>query len=413
VQDFPFLTNATAKSVTVLCGLFFLIGPMAAVARQGLVPLLFAVLLTLCVRPEARAAWRGLPKAPLVVFAAPLVLWSLISNLWAPAPQWGSWLQTIVTILGGVLVCTGIRSLGTDAARRLLKAALFGAAVLLAFLLEEGITDAAVLSWVRPNDVQSSDALFFSLILSLAARGTAVLAIIGVTMAVAIYIFTRSIWLSVLFFAAALAACLRLPMTTSALGLALSGAVAACVYWRPKLFAGLLWAALAVVVLAAGPAAQLIPEAADRTPAENQLELGVQHRLDVWRYVANISAERFVIGHGFNASRHFAARQDKIAHSGLPALPTHPHNAPLQLWLELGGIGAVLTAFLFFGVWRAVQTALQSRTTSAVIAGLVTPAAVIACFSFSVWSTWWLAALGLAAALVGLANKLSDAEAVP
>ncbi len=398
---------AIPKRVAILCALIFLIGPMAAVARQGLVPLLFALVLTLCFMPSARQAWRSLSKSRLILFAVPLAAWSLASNLWAPVAQWGPWVQTALTIIAGVLVSVGLRSLDADAVRRILKAAIIGGVVLLVFLLEEGMTKAAVLSWARPEDIQTSDTLFFSLIMSLAARGTAVLAVTGFTVAVGIYLLTRSVWIAGLFLAAALIACIRLPMTTSALGLALAAVAAACVYWRPKFFMGLLLAGLAAVVLMAGPAAQFIPDPANRAAAENQLELGVQHRLDVWRYVSNIADERPVVGHGFNAARFYAARQDKIAHSGLPALPTHPHNVPLQVWLELGGIGAAFTALVLFGVWRALQPALQSRLESAAIAALIASAGVIACFSFSVWSTWWIAALGLSAALVGLVNKLA------
>lgn len=176
-----------SKPVLVLAGLMFLVGPLAAVARQGLTPLVFLVLLTLAVMPDVRAVWRAGFKAAWIPWAVPFFAWACVSNAWAPKPQWAEWGQMFATVLAGVLVAGGVRALQRDDAQRVLQAALIGVVILLVFLLEESMSGAAVLSWVRPEDVQTSAATFFSLIMSLAARGTSVLAVLGVLSAVLIY----------------------------------------------------------------------------------------------------------------------------------------------------------------------------------------------------------------------------------
>ncbi|MBL8645211.1 MAG: O-antigen ligase family protein [Rhodospirillaceae bacterium] len=404
------MTSATARPITILCGLVFLIGPLAAVARQGLVPLLFIALVTLAFVPEARAIWRVLHRAKLLLFAAPFLGWTLLSNLWSPTLQVGPWAQMATILLGAVLVATGVAALNADAAQRLMKAALMGVLVLLVFLLEESMTEAAVMSWARPEDVQQADATFFSLIMSLAARGTAVLALLSAVAAGGIYALTRSPLAVAAFILAGLAACTRLPQTTSALGFVAAIVAVVLVYARPRLFLGLMLAGLGVALLAAGPAARAIPDPNTLSTATNQLELGAQHRLGIWRYVADLSAEAPVIGHGYNSARYFAARQDKLEGLGLPALPTHPHNVPLQIWLELGGVGALLAAVAVFGFWRGLQPVLARPLHAALVAGLIAPAGMIAGFSFSVWSYWWLAALGFAASLCALTMKLLPAK---
>lgn len=194
-------------------------------------------------------------------------------------------------------------------------------------------------------------------------------------------------------------------MTTSALGLAAAIPAFLCVLWRPRFFWSAQLTVLAAVIVLAGPLAHLIPSQAHVDAAESQLELGAQHRLGIWRHVSGLSDEKPLVGHGFNAARFFASQQEKLEGLNLPALPTHPHNAPLQIWLELGAVGAALSAALIFGLWRASRPMMQRPVHAAITASMVAAASVIACFSYAIWSTWWLASLGLMAGLTALAFK--------
>jgi O-antigen ligase len=397
------LPQSAPKSILVLSGLMFLIGPLAAVARQGLTALLFLVLLTLAFMPEARTAWRDVFKKQLMFFVAPFFLWALVSNAWAPTAQWAACAQMLLTVIAGTLVIIGLKTFPVEHAHRVLRAVFVGVLVLLVFLLEESMTQAAILSWARPEDVQTADATFFSLIMSLAARGTSVLAVMATLFGILIYRATRSGLIAAFFVLISLFVCARLPMTTSALGLAASILAFICVSWRPRGFLGLMLILIAGGICAAWPLGRLIPSQAHVSAAESQLELGIQHRLGIWRHAAGIAEQEPVLGHGFNASRYFAGRQDKLEGLNLPALPTHPHNAPLQIWLELGAIGALFSVFLVIGVWRSVRPLFNRPVHAAVVASMIAPIAVIACFSYAIWSTWWLAGLGLMGGVAALA----------
>ena len=122
-------------------------------------------------------------------------------------------------------------------------------------------------------------------------------------------------------------------------------------------------------------------------------------RLNIWTFTADHIQNHPFRGWGVDASRTFG-----------PAIPLHTHNAQLQLWLELGAIGAALAGVFF--CWLAygiVRLSERSRGEAATAAGALVSYLVIGGLSFGVWQEWWLA-LG---ALTLIACGLSRAVAQP
>ena len=113
-------------------------------------------------------------------------------------------------------------------------------------------------------------------------------------------------------------------------------------------------------------------------------------RLDIWAFVSALVAEHPLRGWGLDASRSFGA-----------AIPLHPHNGALQIWLELGAAGAALTAVLIGWIGSALAALTRlNPSLAAAGAGSLTAYLVIGSLSFGVWQEWWLALGGLAAACV-------------
>ncbi|MET0338189.1 MAG: O-antigen ligase family protein [Caulobacter sp.] len=115
-------------------------------------------------------------------------------------------------------------------------------------------------------------------------------------------------------------------------------------------------------------------------------------RLDIWAFSAAKVLEKPALGWGFDASRTFD-----------PAIPLHPHNAALQLWLELGAAGAALGAVFF--CWTAftlANRAEESRVEAGAGFGALIAYLTIGAISFGVWQEWWLGlgALGACICLV-------------
>ena len=89
----------------------------------------------------------------------------------------------------------------------------------------------------------------------------------------------------------------------------------------------------------------------------------------------------------------------------------HPHNGTLQVWLELGVIGAGLLAVVI-AVSLLAQCQIRDRFDAAAALGASTVVLVSANLSFGIWQTWWLCTFGLLAALLTAAVR-PDAAALP
>ena len=82
------------------------------------------------------------------------------------------------------------------------------------------------------------------------------------------------------------------------------------------------------------------------------------------------------------------------------ALPLHPHNAAIQIWLELGGIGALLYAVLLFILTQMIWRQAQGLLLRASLMGGWASAVAMLHLSYGVWQFWWIATLGMIAAML-------------
>ncbi|WP_161973974.1 O-antigen ligase family protein [Hwanghaeella grinnelliae] len=132
------------------------------------------------------------------------------------------------------------------------------------------------------------------------------------------------------------------------------------------------------------------------------------HRLGIWNFVASRSDEKPLFGWGVDVGRtlpgaeillgdveSFSPYLDKLDQTfptlrSSPALPLHPHNAALQLHLELGVVGAV--SFCLVVVYAAFSLAkIGSPSAARYTVAWATSWFVIAYFSIGLWQTWWWA----------------------
>jgi O-antigen ligase len=120
-------------------------------------------------------------------------------------------------------------------------------------------------------------------------------------------------------------------------------------------------------------------------------------RLNIWAFAANKIVEHALRGWGIDASRMFGN-----------AIPLHTHNAALQLWLELGALGAALAAAFFAWVlYRVVAWTGANRRDGAMAVATVTAYVMIGGLSFGVWQEWWLALGVITAIACSIAQKSS------
>lgn len=127
------------------------------------------------------------------------------------------------------------------------------------------------------------------------------------------------------------------------------------------------------------------------------------HRLLIWTYADGLIEQRPWSGWGLDAARRLGAvapdapvpdcARRALNRDTVPLLPLHPHNGALQLWLELGAVGAGLLPLLLLTIVLPLRTVTpRARIAgSAALAGSAVPLLV----SFGLWQGWWLAGLSV------------------
>jgi len=109
-------------------------------------------------------------------------------------------------------------------------------------------------------------------------------------------------------------------------------------------------------------------------------------RLDLWAFAAEQTLQHPIFGWGLDASRAFQP------------FMLHPHSAPLQVWLELGLVGAVLLAVVWFLVSQRAMR-LGPQALAAAVSYFV-----IGALSFGMWQEWWLGLAAMTAVWVMVAD---------
>ncbi|WP_293868538.1 O-antigen ligase family protein [uncultured Alsobacter sp.] len=137
-----------------------------------------------------------------------------------------------------------------------------------------------------------------------------------------------------------------------------------------------------------------------------------RERLVIWRSFAAAVGMKPIFGFGFDSS-------GTIGFGPLLSLfpealrvgirDSHPHNMALQIWVELGVVGAALAAFAL-----ARATLLMGRHTPsarAAAAACIGSALLVAAVGYGAWQAWWVTALAMLPVLLKLADPQPDEAA--
>lgn len=361
----------------------------APLAQQVVLPA--GALAALAARHGLAAGWRGPARALLPVLAFALLV--CLSLLWSEEPE-AAFAAGGRALLALAALALFIHLVATTQApnlpllaRSLAVGLALGAALAALELGTEGLVHAllgrefALYDLNRAVVVQAI--LVVPLAAWLAARGRTAAAL-GLVVAMA-----------------ALAA--AGPSQTAPLAFLAGALVLAAASLAPRPAALLLAMALGVGILAAP---LLASSAGDLVPGGllGRIEpLTGQARVEIWEAVAARIAERPALGWGIGGSRvmDFPEIEWLYADGRLP----HPHNAPLQVWLDLGLVGALCLA----GLALFLAAAAARAPGSAVNLALLAAAAAATLTTWSIWAAWWIAALGtLASAGIVFARLARD-----
>jgi len=153
------------------------------------------------------------------------------------------------------------------------------------------------------------------------------------------------------------------------------------------------WFLAAVSVVAALTAPQVL---SSRTFQDTMAGLvaaapsSASHRLKIWDFVAGKIDEKPLLGWGMDGSRWIPKDHRRLGPE-TEILPLHPHNAFLQVRVELGVPGAVIFALLLGAFFAGVVGAVGDRFAGAVMAGTASAYLTVASVSYGIWQNWWVA----------------------
>ncbi|HEV7372045.1 O-antigen ligase family protein [Arenibaculum sp.] len=137
----------------------------------------------------------------------------------------------------------------------------------------------------------------------------------------------------------------------------------------------------------------------DKGMALDLLPPSARHRLDIWHFTAGHILEKPLFGWGLEASRELGQGTVSTVVEGEGALmPLHPHNAFLQIWLELGAVGVASVLVILLLALRGIGR-MPEATHPPVLAAYAAGMAMVS-ISYGIWQSWWLATLLLTAALI-------------
>jgi O-antigen ligase len=120
-------------------------------------------------------------------------------------------------------------------------------------------------------------------------------------------------------------------------------------------------------------------------------------RVDIDRAFGAVLRQSPWLGAGFGASVGMAETEAAagVAPELRPFLGVgHPHNAALQIWVELGVVGAILAATAL-GLLLRLIAGLRTEALAPRLA-LLMGAAAVSLVGHGAWQGWWPAALGAA-----------------
>lgn len=341
---------------------------------------------------RATGSWPWPPLAGPLLPLLGLAALAVLGALWAIDP--GRTAVTGVKFAGFVLLGAGAaRAVAEDpAAPRLLPRAVFAGLALGAALAgADMLTGHLVRAWVRGLHEVPPELVYglkpavsvMAVLLPIAAAlpgipWVARAALVAGALAVSLSIPAESARISGVI---GVAVFLLARVTTPRLGWLVGGGVGAAILTAPLIVAFAL----------------------PRLPSLETIPMSAAHRVLIWDFVQGRIAEKPVLGWGAEGGRTIPGGRDlfpaeTLDRFGLTSadsrawftrpqpqrLPLHPHNAALQIWLDLGLLGAVLAA------WLAVALGIAAARIGPGAVGALAAGAVTGMLSYGVWQEWWI-----------------------
>ena len=393
----------------LLQAVIFLIVPTAIVAPHGVV---WGILISgaLGLYYSLKQPLPHLPK-PLPGITLALPLWGTVTSFWAEYP-WISFIagvKVLILFILGLYWCRLVSGLASDVKKSFLNAFIAGLLIGIIFLLVDiWLGNPWQMFWYKTSAKAFAQG---TLIISLAFWPTALwvfrqnysvfknftlLSILALTI---LYIF------------------FNIDCDTSFIGLLIGIFIFLTTLWLPRLTCRGLRLGIPFLIICF-PFISLHAFKPETIPAYNRYIYSASYldRLYIWNEVAQSITDHPWRGIGLDGTRRhiktslprtwiFEGQDGKIHTRQTMRFATHPHNAILQLWLELGIVGLMGGILLAFHVLSLIKNSAISSWERATSNALFINVLVIVWVSLGFWQNWWISGVWMVAGLLLAAVK--------
>ena len=391
--------------------------PIGIFASKGLAPL-FASAIVFCLLQQIYKN-RKFPNISGPIFYALLILvgWSLVSYLWSITPD--ETLKTGVTLsttfLGGSILLSIGKSFGQQEKKVLQNGLLFGGFLGFTLIAIEFTTDAWLarflylnLALLKNPDVPSYSTFIFSV------YGDSTPVMNSGMAATALFFFPWALALKErfplkLFFPTIIVGAILIFFTYAdavKLSFAVGLIILLAAFYKPRWIPKVLGLVITIGILTAPLIPGLFPNPLVPNKNLEWFSPSSAHRILIWKNTVIHIKQKVLLGSGLDATRGLYSSKDRVQYNFPSSLsnkaayqimyepiPLHPHNAVLQLWLELGAVGALIGLGILLTILRYIKHKILLRLDQALSFGMFTTTLSLACISFGIWQGWWLSSI--------------------
>jgi len=361
--------------------------------------------------------WRLSIPGPLGLFLLALVLWGLASLIWTVSfdLSWSLARSLPLTMLGGYLIVFSVKQLDSSGLLFVSRATILGFVLGTFFAVADiasGYTISMAIQIFRKGGEWATYMPGFVI-----NNGVTVLALF--LWPVSIFLFNqnrRIAALVALIVAVAIAA--SSTSFASIVTLAIGSAVFVLAYFVPRHIYKMATAGLALLVLGTPFFMAGLPDARTIGKDLPELDYGVYPRLVIWQYASNLIMEQPVTGYGLKTSRALNTESEpisflymdkgKLEQGNTKAISLHTHNGIIQLWLELGAVGALIGLGIILSILHGIKNAATSPPVKALLYASLLSSVCLISVSYGLWQGWWMASLWLQGAIITAGQRSRD-----
>tara|TARA_B100000073_G_C23711361_1_gene564358 strand:- start:234 stop:1475 length:1242 start_codon:yes stop_codon:yes gene_type:complete len=382
-----------------------LLGPVAAFAKKGTVILLIIPLLGIKSNTLNINNIKYFFSNRLFLCIHLLFFWSYISLIWSNSDSLFDLLRIFTTIYLAIFFIKSVEVLNAKQVNIILNVLCGSLIFILLILLFEVVTNSSIHRLIRPYDTIPRDGEWVPYIKIISARGTSILSCFSILSAVLISIIFKNKFLGVSYLIISIIICSNLPMQASLLSVIMSTIIFLislrfCKRIIKLIFCGLIFGTLTF---------PFVMNSFDFTHNYDNINIelnrSLKQRLIIWDYTSKLIDKKLFFGYGFDSSRYLAKEAELYKNTNWSKLPLHPHNLWLQIWLELGLIGAIIFCVFLFNIYKSIIKYNLSILDMSLINASLVSVSTLSLISFGIWQFWWISTISILVGCIKIKTK--------